>query len=63
MIGTAVWAIPRKGALGLALAYAISYVIHTAIQFAYFWLYMRRNEAPGPATGYAKDPAQERLWG
>ena len=63
MIGTAVWSIPREGAFGLALAYAVSYMIHTAIQFAYFWLYMRRNEAPRPVTGYPKDSAQERLWG
>ncbi|HEX2249687.1 MAG TPA: oligosaccharide flippase family protein [Gemmatimonadales bacterium] len=63
MIGTALVAIPRAGALGLAFAYVLSYSIHTAIQFAYFWLYVRRNEAPKKATGYVNRPTEERLWG
>ena len=63
MIGTSILAVPRKGALGLALAYAVSYTIHTAIQFLYFWMYVRKSEIPGPKARYLKDPAEEQLWG
>jgi O-antigen/teichoic acid export membrane protein len=63
MIGTAVLAVPQEGALGLALAYAVSYTIHTAIQFVYFWAYVRKREVPGPKARYVKDPAEEQLWG
>jgi O-antigen/teichoic acid export membrane protein len=63
MIGTALVAVPRHGAFGLALAYAISYTIHTAIQFTYFWVYVRKRELPLTAPGYLSEPAEERLWG
>jgi O-antigen/teichoic acid export membrane protein len=63
MIGIARVAIPRQGALGLALAYAFSYLIHTAIQFMYFWFYVRSSEAPSAKSVYVKDPAEEQLWG
>jgi hypothetical protein len=63
MIGTAVAVVPREGALGLAFAYVLAYSIHTAIQFAYFWFYVRRNEAPTAASGSTKHPAEERIWG
>jgi O-antigen/teichoic acid export membrane protein len=63
MIGTAVIAVPRAGALGLALAYAISYLIHTTIQFLYFWLYVRRSDGPAPKARHLNDATEERLWG
>jgi O-antigen/teichoic acid export membrane protein len=63
MIGTAIIAVPRAGALGLALAYAISYLIHTAIQFLYFWLYVRGTEGPAPKARHLNDATEERLWG
>ncbi|HEY9015244.1 MAG TPA: hypothetical protein VIM84_09300, partial [Gemmatimonadales bacterium] len=63
MIGTSLVAIPRYGALGLALAYAVSYLIHTAVQFLYFWLYVRSSREPAPSPSYPKDPGEERLWG
>jgi O-antigen/teichoic acid export membrane protein len=63
MIGTALVAVPRHGAFGLALAYAISYTIHTAIQFTYFWVYVRKRELPVTAPSYLSEPAEERLWG
>lgn len=63
MIGTAVLAVPRYGALGLALAYALSYLIHTAIQFLYFQVYVRNSKAPTPRPPFQEDPAEERIWG
>jgi O-antigen/teichoic acid export membrane protein len=63
MIGTAVVAVPRQGALGLALAYAVSYLIHTAIQFLYFGVYVRNSEARTHSPSYMKEPTEERLWG
>jgi O-antigen/teichoic acid export membrane protein len=63
MIGTALMVVPRKGAFGLALAYAISYSIHTVIQFAYFWTYIRKSGAPAITPSYLTEPADERLWG
>jgi O-antigen/teichoic acid export membrane protein len=63
MIGTAIVVIPRYGALGLALAYAVSYSIHTIIQFLYFWVYVRKSDAPASIPPYPNDPAQERPWG
>jgi O-antigen/teichoic acid export membrane protein len=63
MIGTAIIAVPRTGALGLALAYTISYLIHTAIQFLYFWLYVRRTESPAPKARHLSAATEERLWG
>ncbi len=63
MIGTAIVAVPRHGALGLALAYAVSYLIHTVIQFFYFWVYVRNSEARTQSPAYLKDPAEEQLWG
>ena len=63
MIGTAIVAVPQYGALGLALAYAVSYLIHTAIQFLYFWVYVRKSEARSHTPAYPKDPAEEHLWG
>jgi O-antigen/teichoic acid export membrane protein len=63
MIGTAIVAVPREGALGLALAYALAYLIHTGIQFFYFWIYVRKSQAPTSRPRYLKDPAEERLWG
>jgi O-antigen/teichoic acid export membrane protein len=63
MIGTALLAVPRAGAFGLALAYAVSYLIHTAIQFLYFWLYVRKAALPASASRYWNDVSEERLWG
>jgi hypothetical protein len=63
MIGTAVVVVPREGALGLALAYAVSYLIHTVIQFFYFWIYMRNSDAGTESSRYLKDPREEQLWG
>jgi O-antigen/teichoic acid export membrane protein len=61
MIGTALLAVPHQGAAGLALAYAVSYLIHTTIQFWYFWVYVRKGEAPG--ARFSSDSGEERLWG
>ena len=63
MIGTAIVVVPRHGALGLALAYAVAYSIHTIIQFLYFWVYVRKRDAPASITPYPNDPAEERPWG
>lgn len=63
MIGTTILLVPKSGALGLALAYALSYLIHTAIQFLYFWFYVRRSEARAGRAQYLHEPAEERQWG
>jgi O-antigen/teichoic acid export membrane protein len=63
MIATAMIAVPRAGALGLALAYAVAYLIHTTIQFLYFWMYVRTTAGPAPLARHPNEPAEERVWG
>jgi hypothetical protein len=63
MITTASLAVPREGAFGLALAYAVAYTIHTAIQFLYFWMYLRKSNLRSAGPPLVHDPSDERVWG
>ena len=62
MMGTAALAIPRYGALGLAFAYALSYSVHTCIQFLYFWTYVRGSDAARRSPHAMPESNEERLW-
>jgi O-antigen/teichoic acid export membrane protein len=63
MIATAALVVPRQGAAGLALSYVVAYAVHTAIQFAYFWVYVRKGESPIAGSHIVEQPGEERLWG
>jgi O-antigen/teichoic acid export membrane protein len=63
MIGISVLAIPRYGGLGLAFAYAVSYLVHTFIQFLYFWGYVRTRQVGTVRPDLVPQPDQTRSWG